>query len=435
VTREPSSDPSGETRVLSVYSLSPRIHASATGILSDVLQLGFLQRFVNESADLFPGVLLVVEVEPAEFPTGFADRLTRLRLTVLLTPRGDPVLLMEANLRNGATAAEVTGYLRYMHYDRDAIALRDRPLMDWLAGRPEIPHPVRIVYAHQMVFAAGALAEQVLAEAPEFSAGAAATILQGFPSTGSGHAGQVGVRVPGPLNVPGRALVANSRYVTIVVGWGFLVQDSLVLVSANVIAAFGVLRRARTLAFRALMRDLDTPITTIAEARERHAQLAAELNEIQLDLSFGVEAYADNVLIPDSRMDSFRASYHEVVGLTAGLANTSRIMERLSVVIQARSSVLAEASRERQERRDRLVSAMLSAGSLLAIPLTLLLAFFGVSSRDVDPGSSMFDISRYWLVYLLAWLPFSLLLLVGVVLRRRIQVSPPRIYGGDDPLP
>ncbi|MFC6022051.1 hypothetical protein ACFP2T_38540 [Plantactinospora solaniradicis] len=290
-----------------------------------------------------------------------------------------------------------------------------------------------------MVFAGESLTQEIMKEAGARRTGAVNTFLDGLAAQPSGHGGQVGVRLPAALNIEGRAYVANSRHVTVVAGWSPSVQNALIFVALNVVVAFGVLRRGRSLAFHALEHDLNTPVTTITtittieDAREKHARLAAELGEIQLDPSFGVETCLDSVLVPDSRMDSFRASFHEVFGIEAATANTSRIVERLRTVIQARSSVLVEASRERQERRDRLPAGLLTSVSLLAIPLTLLLGFFGASSSDVAPDRSMLDIAYHWPVYALAWLSIGVIILVGVVLRRRLRAARPRRYGVDQP--
>lgn len=416
---------------MSIYSLSPRLPTTGSASLAVALDLGFLQRFVSDSVNLFPSVVLDVEADPSEFHGGLGATLERLRAIVLRTSRGDPLLMVEAHLADTAAAGEILAHLLYMHYERDSIAYGDGLLLEWLALRLGSEALLRIGYAHQMVFAGESLTQEIMKEAGARRTGAVDTFLHGLASQTSGHGGQVGVRLPTALNIEGRAYVANSRYATVVAGWSPSVQNALIFVALNVIAAFGVLRRARSLAFHALEHDLNTPMTTIEDAREKHARLAAELSEIQLDLSFGVETYLDSVLMPDSRMDSFRASFHEVVGIEAATANTSRIVERLRTVIQARSSVLAEASRERQERRDRVLTGLLASVSLLAIPLTLLLGFFGASSSDVAPERSMLDIAYYWPVYALAWFPIGVIILVGVVLRRRLRAARPRMYGVD----
>jgi len=401
--------------------------------LTSALNLGSRERFVTASANLFPRVVLDERVSPDEFHGHGGPTPRGLRLVVLRTPRGDPLLLVEACYGPSASIEDLAEFMVHMHDDRDRLAYGDEPLGRWLARRVAATAELRIGYAHQMVVVGEPLAQQILAERRESRITTIEMILQ-HPDLNL--RGAAGIRIPATLELPGRAVVANSRHASLVAGWDRDIQDSLVLVALNVIGAFAVLRQARVLAFRALENDLNFVMTTIVEARERHARLAADLGEIQLDLSFGVETYLDSVLVPDSRMDSFRTAYHEAVDMEAARANTARIIERLRAVVQSRSSVLAEASREREERRDRVLSAMLAVGSLIAIPLTILLGFFGIQTRDLDPSRSMFDVAHYWPVYLLAWLPFTLLVLVGIALRRRVSRARPRIYGlGSTPTP
>jgi hypothetical protein len=424
-------DHASATRVVSIYSLSPRLPSTGSTSLTGALDLGFLQRFVNDSVNLFPSVLLDVPAEPGRFDGELRTTIERLRAVVLRTSRGDPMLIVEAHQADTAAAGEILAYLSYMHYQRDSIAYGDGLLLDWVARQLGSQEALRIGYAHQMVFAGKSLTQEIMNEAGTRRSESVDTLLRGLAAQTSGHGGQVGVRLPAALNIEGRAYVANSRFATVVAGWSPSVQNALIFVALNVVSAFGVLRRAREKAFHALEHDLNTPMTTIEEAREQHARLAVELGEIQLDLSFGVETYLDSVLMPDSRMDSYRASFHDVVGIDSATVNTSQIVERLRTVIQARSSVLAEASREREERRDRVLTGLVASVSLLAIPLTLLLAFFGVSSSDVSPDRSMLDIAYYWPVYALAWIPVGVIVLVGVVLRRRLREARPRMRGAD----
>ena len=125
----------------------------------------------------------------------------------------------------------------------------------------------------------------------------------------------------------------------------------------------------------------------------------------------------------------FRSSLHDLVGVDTALANTSRMVERLGAVIQSRSAVLATATQEVRERQDRLLTVFFALVSILAIPPTLVLAFFGVSSNDVDSRLSLFDVHRYWPAYVLAWVPFTTLLVVGLLLRRRVRARGSQLTG------
>jgi predicted metal-binding membrane protein len=97
------------------------------------------------------------------------------------------------------------------------------------------------------------------------------------------------------------------------------------------------------------------------------------------------------------------------------------MLQRVGTVISVRLSKLESADRDRIERRDRLVAVLVAVASLLALPPALILAFFGVNARQVDPARSIFDLHAYWGAYCLAWLPFIMLVSVGSVLYSRIR--------------
>jgi hypothetical protein len=104
------------------------------------------------------------------------------------------------------------------------------------------------------------------------------------------------------------------------------------------------------------------------------------------------------------------------------LANTSRIVERVDAVLATRRVDLETASQQYAERRDRVMTAAIAVGSLIALPPALLLAFFGVNSSDVDPNRSILDVHDYGVAYVIAWLPFLLLIAAGLVARHRTSL-------------
>ncbi|MGH3290569.1 MAG: hypothetical protein ACRDP7_02055, partial [Trebonia sp.] len=63
--------------------------------------------------------------------------------------------------------------------------------------------------------------------------------------------------------------------------------------------------------------------------------------------------------------------------------------------------------------------------TLLALPPTLLLAYFGTNSTNVDARLSIFDLHHYGVAYLVVWLPFIALAVAALVLRWRIQPRAP----------
>jgi hypothetical protein len=143
---------------------------------------------------------------------------------------------------------------------------------------------------------------------------------------------------------------------------------------------------------------------------------------MQLDLGFGVEQYLDSILMPEYIIEAYQRSMSEALGLRTGLQDSSRMLDRRGSVIQARRTALEAADQDQVDRRDRVFSTILAVGTLLALPPTLLLSFFALNP---GPRKSIFDFRGHLGAYLLAWIPFILLVVVGYVLRRRIRSEVP----------
>jgi hypothetical protein len=279
---------------------------------------------------------------------------------------------------------------------------------------------------HQSVFPGASLTRLLLADhsdATTVSPDVVTIVLRG---TLDGHSGaSLGIRRPETLNNPGQTMVAHGRGVSLIVGWSPPVENAFALAAAGILNAVAAVHRIRQQAFEALSLDQEAVIRSARDARLHVEQLSRRLNDLQLDLSFSVEAYADTILMPELLIESFHSSLRSVSALADGLDNTSRIVQRVESVLAARRVVLETASQQYHERRDKVIAAVIAAGSILALPPALLLAFFGVNSNDVNPKLSILDIHRYGLAYLLAWLPFLILVTIGAIARHRIRMDRP----------
>jgi hypothetical protein len=422
--------PRHQTRVLLVFGLTNRL-ADAVGAsrpLHTLMAFGRFEPHIEDAAWLLPRVLLE-ERFPGQ-PLALADAaeplaLADLTLLVGVTPRCDLILVVDGVLADGATSDEITKLLYTTCVHRWRMTLDDEPILECVRGRIEasgqpVPEDLRFGrHVHQMVFAGGALLGQVLGDE---SSAEVLPVVSDLVYRGAVGA-PLAIHRPLPLNHPGRLMVAHGRGVSVVAGWAVHMENMLALMAVNLTSALGVLQRARHNAFGALSLHEDSAPESITEARTIVGQLAADLNDVQLDLSFGVEAYTDTLLIPEQLPEAFQCSLRDAAGLNDGLRNTSQMLERLQSVIQTRLSALDTAVKEQQERRSRAFSGMIAAGTLIALPPTLLLAFFGANSLEVDENRSVLDLSHYWIAYLLAWLPFTALVLVGFATMRRTTTS------------
>ncbi|WP_330336007.1 hypothetical protein [Streptomyces sp. NBC_00557] len=423
------------TRLLLMYNLTPQVQVPDDMLrpLTEALDLGRFTSHVEAAGLLLPRLVLHERVSEITLPPS-AARVDGAAVTLAVTPRRDPLLFVDVEIEDDPDGSNMIAETLYATWqDRSATRVGGVPLTEWLderlraygvtarpAGQPPLAFGRNV---HQSVFLGEALARQLLAEHTSGEAvgpDVVTIVLRGTLDNGTGAT--LGIRRPETLNNPGQTMVAHGRGVSLIVGYAPPVENAFGLAAAGILNAVAAVHRIRRQAFEALELDRAAVVETADDARTLVARLSRRLSDLQLDLSFSVEAYADTVLIPELLVESFHSSLRAVSALTEALANTSRIVERVNAVLATRRVDLETASQRYAEGRDRVLAAAIAAGSVIALPPALLLAFFGVNSSDVDPRRSILDIHHYGVAYAIAWLPFLLLIAVGLVARRRVSL-------------
>lgn len=425
-------------RFLLMYNLEVGPLLDRGGVpLSEVLDFGRLARHVETGGPLLPKVIHREPTNALDLGVRLANpRLRRAAGTVIVvvTPRRDVLLLLDV-IVDVDKPADVAAILFATWRHRAEITLDGVPIEDWLQQSLPIraDHDVsaRIRFGrnvHQCVFPGGDLAAQLIEAAAHDEAPAAIVeiVLRGTLD-GSGGA-PFGVRRPALLNNPSQTVVAHGRGVSVIAGWTEPLENSFALAALGVLNAVAAIHRVRRHAFDALELNETTDLKSITEARALLSRLSNRLTELQLDLAFSVEAYADSILIPELIFESFHSSLREVSALSDGITNTSRIVDRVASAIRARRVLLDAASQEQTEARDKVFTTIIAVATVLALPPALLLAFFGANVPDIDPHRSILDFSHYGVVYALAWLPFVTIVALAAVLRRRVRDRVPDVY-------
>ena len=433
------------TRLLLMYNLTPRISVpdSALRPLTRALEFGRFVAHVEAAGRLLPRVVLHERV--SGLGLGAASVPVRSAGVVFaVTPRRDPLLFVDVEIGD-AEPDGIADLLYATWQDRAAMRADGTLLTDWLGERLAekglaehgAAEQTGLAFGrnvHQSVFPGRDLARRLLAghlAADTVGPDVVTVVLRG---TLDGEAGApLGIRRPHVLNNPGQTMVAHGRGVSLIVGWTPAVENAFGLAAIGILNAVAAVHRIRGQAFEALDLDQATEVDTVQDVRDLIAQLARRLGDMQLDLSFSIEAYADSILIPELLVESFHSSLRSVSALAEGLENTSRIVERVDAVLATRRADLETATQTYIEKRDKVVAAVVAVGSVLALPPALLLAFFGVNSDDVDPRRSILDLHRYGIAYALAWLPFLALAAVAVIARRRISLGVSRSLDPDRP--
>ncbi|WP_328641908.1 hypothetical protein [Streptomyces canus] len=405
------------TRVVGLFSLTGCLDPGrpSLGSLVDRFDFGRFALHLKSSEAVLPVPVLVEDVAPEDLRLPHGDHgldLASVEIAVLATPRGDITLALDCEFAGQTPPAALAAWLADTCFDRERITLGSRALLDALGGRLAPREPLAFGQnVHQLVFPGGDLANDLLGPDETRPPNLLNEIV---------YRGRLSTSEAPHLHKNGRTLSAHGRGVSVHAGWAAHVENGLILVAVGMISALAVLQRTRLAAFETMRANERAAAESPYEIRRLISRLSDGVNELQLDLAFGVEAYIDSLLIPEMVMEAFQSSLRDVFGIPDSLDNSARMVERLTSVISARSAALEAQLAERDDRRDRTVSALVAVATGIALPPTLLLAFFGANASDVDNRRSIFD-AYYLPAYLLAWLPFIALAVIGYLLLRRVS--------------
>ena len=152
----------------------------------------------------------------------------------------------------------------------------------------------------------------------------------------------------------------------------------------------------------------------VRQRRLTFERIADLLGELELELSFSVEATADlGMLIPSLRVEGYHNDLYQSMNLAHRVETTSHMLARLRNAIAAElASVTSIEDRADDARRTRTVGAVTFI-STIAGTLALLFSFFGINAAQVNQQASMFD-QRYLSIYLLTL--FIIVLAISIYL-------------------
>jgi hypothetical protein len=172
---------------------------------------------------------------------------------------------------------------------------------------------------------------------------------------------------------------------------------AIVLCVVMGIASLSSLRQIQRRAYHALHELRAVTARERAIARAWLTERSRELGELQLDLSFGVEAYLDmRILVPSLPVEQFHRELIEALAIPRGAELTGTLVDRLAAAIGEERAAIAAAERAEDEHRRRTWSAV---AGLVAFPLSVVLAFLSVQATEVSSDRSVFDVGQYGWYY------------------------------------
>jgi hypothetical protein len=207
---------------------------------------------------------------------------------------------------------------------------------------------------------------------------------------------------PGELNRRPDARCALSPFVSVFIGQQDYIENMAWMSAAMITGANARLRHISKDATLALRSFRDTSESQNFQiARRRSADLSYQLSELQLDLSFSVEALADvGLLVPSLRVQAYHRSLAEATGMNRRTGVVAQMLTRLESAVKAMEVSLAARQREEDDIRRLRWSVPVAVLTAIAVPSGILFGYFGANVAEVDPGVSLFDFAEHSFIYL-----------------------------------
>jgi hypothetical protein len=137
--------------------------------------------------------------------------------------------------------------------------------------------------------------------------------------------------------------------------------------------------------------DRRAALTQIADAAARQ----------ELQLTFGVETAQEiGILVPSLRVDEYHRQLAECTGLGDNIRTVSGMLARLSSVITNEKASQDAYDARREDLRRLRWGIAVGILSVVAVPIGIILGYFGGNYPEVDPRASMFSWHHYHDLYL-----------------------------------
>jgi hypothetical protein len=212
------------------------------------------------------------------------------------------------------------------------------------------------------------------------------------------------IRYPAELNRRPGWLAAVGPYVSVICGHPDFVENAVFISAAQAVGAAAQLRAIRQAAYADVrqFRNLEAAGGRgTTQARRRTLELIADqLGDLELELSYSVEATADlGLLVPSLRAESFHNALYESMSLASKAVTAGKMLQRPGAAIGAELTAIESTEWRADENRRVRYAVAVGFVSAVAIPASLIFAYLGINASQVSSSVSMFS-HRYLGMYL-----------------------------------
>jgi hypothetical protein len=210
---------------------------------------------------------------------------------------------------------------------------------------------------------------------------------------------------PGELNRRPTSRAAMGAFVSVLAGQQDYIENCALLSAVQIVSAMAKVRDIRADAYASLidLRQLSSDRSGMRTGDRRAAltQIADAAARQELQLTFGVETAQEiGILVPSLRVDEYHRQLAECTGLGDNIRTVSGMLARLSSVITNEKASQDAYDARREDLRRLRWGIAVGILSVVAVPIGIILGYFGGNYPEVDPRASMFSWHHYHDLYL-----------------------------------
>jgi hypothetical protein len=399
-----------DTDHLSLDALNQLV--TSDGQIANFLYLGRLSGYYQRAHTQFPTVLATDEYSGARFSTKQAGdniKIDRGRVWLFRVPNGG--LIAGLTLDFSCPLRDCIPLLADAYYsdvliDGHAVLDRLRKVTADPLVRDKLVASELATHSHQLLFVAGQCHDLVRSSSDaaqrQVDHDLVRRLIYRYDAPYREDSGTI--RFPAEANRGRVALAACGPYVSVFAGQQDYIENAALIAAIQLVGSATLLGAARSQAYAALsgLRTLHTEIDDPARrpshrvARRRLAQLSETVGRLELDLSFGIEAFQEvGALVPSLRVSGVHRELFEAAVLPHQTDSVAQMLDRLARAIAAEAASVLSTERGHDERRRLIWGVAVGFTSFIAVPLTLIFGFFAVTTSDVARSTSLLDIGRY----------------------------------------
>ena len=375
--------------------------------ITDHLRFGRLEAHYRTAGEQFPAVLMSADTNPPLDGPRNANsmRVERTRLWLFKVPHGG--LVAGLTLDFSGPLRDSIPLLEDAYYGE--VETRSGPLLDTLrfaAGdlSPYLETAELGTHGHQLLFVPASCEDLVDGDnhrRRQVNHDLVRRLIYRYDAPYRQDSGLV-VFPPEP-NRRMRALAACGPYFSVLASQQDYVENCALVSAVQLVGCGDLLGTTRAEAFEALtnLRTLQAEVDGLdrvehRQVRRQLARLSERVGRLELDLSFGVEAYQEiAALVPSLRVTDLHRQLFDSAAIPEQSRSIDQILQRLERAVAAESASVLAAEHGRDERRRLAWGVAIGFASFVAIPLTLVFGFFALATTDVSRDSSLLDIGRY----------------------------------------